>query len=460
MKKILLFALLFSTIITNAQCYESLKFGGTHTLGLKSDGTLWGWGFGSYDQLGTVNTTEPNPIQVGTINNFTKFYPGVLNTFIIKNDGTLWGVGSNYEGSLGVNSTTLTFMTFQQITIANNWTKVAPSQFFTVALKSDGTIWAWGQDDYNQTGNPPATASQNNPIQVGVATDWIDVAVGTNRTAFALKSDGTLWGWGSNNGYLLAPYSNIYSLSTPTQITTENTWTKMSLGGAHILAQKADGTLWSWGGGAQRGIGEGIPNGTTPYQIGTDVWSNFTTAGQASFGIKADGTLWGWGVNNNGQLADGTTVDRYVPTQIGTDTNWETVQARNFGTTMATKTDGTVWYWGSNYYGEFGNGMDYVSGYITSPQLTPNICVNSLSTPSYVSKDKVNAYPNPVQNLLFIDSQEIQQYQIYSVLGVKISEGTLGIGSGIDCSGLTSGVYLLSLMDSFGKSSTQKFVKE
>ena len=117
MKKILLFALLFSTIITNAQCYESLKFGGTHTLGLKSDGTLWGWGFGSYDQLGTVNTTEPNPIQVGTINNFTKFYPGVLNTFIIKNDGTLWGVGSNYEGSLGVNSTTLTFMTFRLYTI-------------------------------------------------------------------------------------------------------------------------------------------------------------------------------------------------------------------------------------------------------------------------------------------------------------------------------------------------------
>ena len=460
MKKILLFTLLFSTIITNAQCYESLKFGGTHTLGLKSDGTLWGWGRSDAGQLATSTYTEPNPIPINSITNISKFYSGVLNSFVIKFDGTLWGVGYNNYGSLGINSDIISFNNWQQITTASNWTKVAPSLYFTVALKSDGTIWAWGQDDYNQTGNPPATASQNTPIQVGVATDWIDIAVGTSRTAFALKADGTLWGWGANEGYLLETNSSVYSLSSPTQITQITTWIKFSVGAQHMLAQKADGTLWSWGTGAARGIGEGIPSSNTAYQIDESVWTYFTTGLGTSFGIKTDGTLWAWGNNGDGQLGDATTIKKYVPTQIGTDTNWETVQARNYATTMATKTDGTVWYWGRNYYGEFGNGMDYVSGYITSPQLSPNICVNSLSTPSYVSKEKVNAYPNPVQNRLFIDSELTQQYQIYSILGSKISEGPLAEGSGIDCSGLTSGVYFISLTNGLGQSSTLKFVKQ
>ena len=273
MKKILLFALLFSTIITNAQCYESLKFGGTHTLGIKSDGTLWGWGRSDAGQLATSTYTEPNPIPINSITNISKFYSGVLNSFVIKFDGTLWGVGYNNYGSLGINSDIISFNNWQQITTASNWTKVAPSLYFTVALKSDGTIWAWGQDDYNQTGNPPATASQNTPIQVGVATDWIDIAVGTSRTAFALKADGTLWGWGANEGYLLETNSSVYSLSSPTQITQITTWIKFSVGAQHMLAQKADGTLWSWGTGAARGIGEGIPSSNTAYQIDESVWT-------------------------------------------------------------------------------------------------------------------------------------------------------------------------------------------
>ena len=397
---------------------------------------------------------------MSTVTDFNKFYPGVLNSFIIKNDGTLWGVGSNYEGSLGVNATTQTFTTFQQITTENNWIKVAPSQFFTIALKSDGTIWAWGQDDDNQTGNPPATASQNIPIQVGIGSDWIDIATGTDRTAFALNSDGTLWGWGANAGNLLVTDSSVYSLSTPTQISTINTWVKFSVGAQHILAQKEDGTLWSWGSGAARGLGQDAPLNNVPNQIDTSLWTYFATGTGTSFGIKTDGTLWAWGNNGDGQLGDGTTIKRYVPSQIGTDTNWETVQARNFTTTMATKTDGTVWYWGRNYYGEFGNGLDYVSGYITSPQQTPSICVNSLSSPSFDSKNKVNVYPNPVQNQLFINAQENQTYQIFSILGVKISEGTLSVGSSINCSNLSSGVYILNLTSDFGTSSTVKFVKQ
>jgi len=250
MKKILLSILSLSLSLTvTAQCYESLTFGGVHTTARKADGTLWGWGEGYYGQLLTANETEPNPIQLGTANNWNKVYNGVENTFAIKNNGTLWGCGSNQLGSLGVNSTTQYFTSFQQITTATNWVKVAPSYFFTVALKADGTIWAWGQNDYYQTGNAPATAQQLSPIQVGTATDWVDIAVGTDRTAFAIKSDGTIWGWGANPSSIIVSGSSTTSVSTPTQVGTDTDWVKMSVGGQHILAQKQDGTLWSWGGG-------------------------------------------------------------------------------------------------------------------------------------------------------------------------------------------------------------------
>jgi alpha-tubulin suppressor-like RCC1 family protein len=460
-RTLLIFLLVFLPKPTIAQCYESLKFGGAHTIGIKQDGTLWGWGFADFGQLSTANLTEPNPVQITTISNIQNFYLGIQNTFIIKNDGTLWGIGSNIYGSLGVNSVAESVETFQQITTTNNWLKVSPSYLFTLALKTDGTIWAWGQDDINQTGNPPASESQTTPIQIGTANDWIDVATSTNSTAFALKADGTIWGWGFNIGSLLVSSSSVVGVNTPIQINGVNGFVKMSAGGSHILAQKADGTLWAWGTGPGRGVGDGSPTiGSVPLQISTDTWSFFSGGTGTSFGIKTDGTLWTWGLNTNGQLGLGTETNHSVPVQIGTDTNWATVQARKYATTMATKTDGTVWYWGTNYFGEFGNGQDYLEVYFTTPQLSPNVCVTNLSTPSFEQKDNVRLYPNPVQNRLFIDIQDKQQYQIYSVLGTKISEGMLAVGSGIDCSSFTSGVYFISLTDSLGNSSTQKFVKQ
>lgn len=148
-------------------------------------------------------------------------------------------------------------------------------------------------------------------------------------------------------------------------------------GGGHILAQKTDSTLWAWGGGKGLGVG-GTPNITnTPQQISTEKWKCFSAgSGGRSFGIKEDGTLWAWGVNTNGLLGLGDALDRLVPTQIGTDNDWRTVQTGYVS--MATKTDGTVWYWGDNYYGSFGNGDSYDPTVILSPVQTVGICVNPI----------------------------------------------------------------------------------
>jgi alpha-tubulin suppressor-like RCC1 family protein len=450
MKKTLLFiTLLTFTNLTIAQCYEQITFGGAHTVGKRSNGALWGWGAASYGNLLTANETEPNPIQLGVATDWNKVANGVANTFAIKNNGTLWGCGSNQLGSLGVNSNTQNFTTFQQITTATNWVKVSPSYFFTLALKADGTIWAWGQNDNYQLGSAPATAQQLSPIQVGTATDWVDIATGTSRTAFAIKSNGTIWGWGSNSGYLLYFGSSVSSYTTPTQINAMTDWVKMSVGSQHILAQKQDGTLWSWGGGPALGIGGTPSTTTTPQQISTDVWTSFSTGSNTSFGVKSDGTLWAWGVNTNGQLADGTTTTRTIPTQIGTDTNWHSVQARNFATTMAVKTDGTVWFWGRNYNGEFGIGTSYDLNFYTTPQQTPSVCVTTLATPTFEKESALKVFPNPAKDVVSIQynlDANNSHLEVYDIAGRSISTNVLSSSVGdlqLNTSSFPSGVYIV-----------------
>ncbi|RYM31305.1 T9SS type A sorting domain-containing protein [Brumimicrobium glaciale] len=434
MKKILLLKLiLLSSLIVSAQCFETLNFGGAHTVGQKPDGTLWGWGAASWGNLLTTNLSEPNPIQLGTETDWNIVRNGVSNTFSIKDDGTLWGCGSNQFGSLGVNSTNINFTSFQQITTANNWVKVAPSHFFTIALKADGTIWAWGQNDNYQLGNSPATAEQLFPIQVGADTDWVEIATGTGRTAFAIKSDGTIWGWGKNSSSIIVLGSGTASVANPTQVGTDTDWVTMSLGIDHILAQKTDSTLWSWGGGEGLGFG-GTPSVTnTPQQISNDKWISFFTGFNTSYGIKEDGTLWGWGRNSYGQLGDGTTSDRLIPTQIGTETNWSTVQARKSFVVMATKTDGTVWYWGGrNYYGEYGNGLSYGTTYILSPTQTQGICVTSTTGggPTYI--------PSTIGAVVGNDA---------SGAGTSVGD-SVAISGVVHCQNFSSSGYDITLIDS------------
>lgn len=252
MKKIIFTNILFILSLSlSAQCFENLQFGGMHTIGKKSDNTWWGWGRNDVDQLLGLTGHASNPIQISIETDWNKVYLGALNTFVIKENSTLWGAGSNELGSLGVNSSAPYLTTLQQITTANNWVKVAASNNHTLGLKSDGTIWAWGQNTDYQLGNSPATTEQLFPIQVGTDNDWVDIDA-ESSTSFALKADGTIWGWGFNPMSLIVSGSSTHKVATPTQIGADNDWLSMSLGGVHILAQKTDSTLWSWGGGRFR----------------------------------------------------------------------------------------------------------------------------------------------------------------------------------------------------------------
>jgi alpha-tubulin suppressor-like RCC1 family protein len=454
MKKLLLNSLLFASIITNAQCWKTVSVGEQHSVGLQTNGTLWGWGLNGDDgRVGNGAIFDVlSPVQISTATDWKEVYAGVSHTFAIKLSGELWGWGSNPDGKLG-NGTTSPSSTPIQIGIST-WKMVKAGSDHSVGIKTDGTLWAWGDNEKATLGDG-TFVDKSVPTLISSATNWKMVSCNSSRN-IAVKEDGTLWVWGFNSPILgvTGMGSGTIHIMVPTQVGVDTDWKVAVAGNGYYLALKNNNTLWVWGGGANGCLGNGSTSAINfPTQIGiANDWETVEADGFSSFGLKIDGTLYAWGRNMLGNLGNGTQADLLIPTQIGTNSDWKVV-ATSAASTSALKTDGSLYSWGINYWGNLGNGT-YVESF--TPEL---ITACNLGTEDF-NKKKVNLYPNPVQHRLFIDSEETQQYQIYSILGAKISEGRLQVASGIDCSGLTSGVYFISLTDKSGNVSTAKFVKQ
>lgn len=235
---------------------------------------------------------------------------------------------------------------------AQCWKMISAGNDNTLAIKQDGTLWGWGDSVYT---------NGTTPVQIGTATNWETVSAGYIH-ALAIKTDGTLWAWGiSVDGVFGSGIINDFSI-LPKQIGTQTDWLKIAAGTKVSSAIKTNGTLWSWGYNAVGQVGDGTTaTKLIPTQIGTDTnWSsialhtsNYTYS--STLALKTDGTMWAWGTNNNGQLGDGTYVQKNAPTQVGTDTNWSSIDTGE-SHSLAIKTNGTLWAWGSNQYGELGVG--------------------------------------------------------------------------------------------------------
>jgi alpha-tubulin suppressor-like RCC1 family protein len=304
---------------------------GDHVLAIKTDGTLWVWGYNSYNQLGTNNAiTRSSPVQLsGT--NWLQVDCASQQSAAIKTDGTLWTWGQNVYGQLGTNDR-LSKSSPVQVS-GTNWKQVGVGQRMIAAIKTDGTLWTWGRNHYGQLGVNDM-AARSSPVQIlGGGTNWKQVSLGV-WTSAAIKTDGTLWVWGRNNyGQLGTNDNTTINKSSPTQLSGIN-WKQVSPGGEAnspmMVAVKTDGTLWGWGANAQGELGTNDRiRRSSPVQIAGTNWKQVTARPQGSFSsgvfaVKTDGTLWTWGLNLWGALGDNTTISKSSPVQtVSGGTNWK-----------------------------------------------------------------------------------------------------------------------------------------
>ena len=324
--------------------------------------TLWTWGFNNNGQLGdNTTTTRLTPITTsvgGT--NWKQVACGYLHTAAIKTDGTLWTWGRNGTGQLGINlSGTATNRTTPVTTFAggNNWKQVACGDSHTAAIKTDGTLWTWGSNDFGQLGINNVIGRSTPVTTFAGGTNWKQVAAGGFHTS-AIKTDGTLWTWGSNNSGRLGDNTTTQRNTPVTTFAGGTNWKQVAAGSFHTSAIKTDGTLWTWGlnygqlGNNSATIDRSIPVTTF---LGGSNWKQVACGDYHTAAIKTDGTLWTWGRNAHGRLGDNTTTDKLTPvTTFAGGTNWKQVSCGELHTTSI-KTDGTLWVWGRNNLGQLGD---------------------------------------------------------------------------------------------------------
>jgi len=309
--------------------WSQIVAGRSSCFSIKTDGTMWSWGTNDYGALGDNTVlTRSSPVQVGALTTWSKIsiFNGGDSVTAIKTDGTLWTWGYNFYGQLGDN-TIVDKSSPIQLGALTTWSQSASGAYHTLAIKTDGTLWSWGSNEVGQLGSN-TVVYRSSPVQVGALTTWSKIASGRKYT-IAIKTDGTLWSFGYGTIGNLGDGTAI-TRSSPVQVGSLTTWSQISAGQNHTIATKTDGTIWTWGYNNRGQLGDNtVVNKSSPIQLGAlTTWSQISV-GQTnhSTALKTDGTIWTWGFNQYGPLGDGTVVYRSSPVQVGSLTTWAKIAA-------------------------------------------------------------------------------------------------------------------------------------
>jgi alpha-tubulin suppressor-like RCC1 family protein len=326
--------------------WAAVAAGRTHSLALKKDGSLWGWGSDAFGQLGqgTAVGSQDTPVQIGNDKEWAAVSAGDFYTFALKKDGSLWAWGRNTKIGLVVDEIDFSPV---QVGKAKDWATVSGrgnhASALTVALKKDGSLWAWGESYPRWVGGGSSGQGANSivPAQVGTAKDWVAVATGAAH-ALALKKDGSLWTWGGNGSGQLGQGTKDYDAhSEPVQVGEAKDWAAVAAGGggSNSLALKKNGSLWAWG-RYTFGVEQAVP-----VQVGAEKdWAAVSVSDDNIVALKKDGSLW-----------DRVTPSGKPPVQVGTAKDWAAVATSGSGHhTLALKKDGASWAWGSDSHRQLG----------------------------------------------------------------------------------------------------------
>ena len=335
------------------------------------EGTLFTWGSGPLGNGVSGDRSTPVTTSAGGVN--WKQVSAGAAVAAIKTDGTLWTWGDAGSGRLG--NAVITGNRLTPVTTfagGTNWKQVSAGGDHCAAIKTDGTLWTWGNGALGRLGNA-VTTNRSTPVTTFAGgTNWKEVSCGNVHTA-AIKTDGTLWTWGGGE---FGSLGNAVTTNVSTPVTTfagGTNWKRVSAGRTatanYVAAIKTDGTLWTWGYGGQGKLGNNGAVSTTSTPVTTFAggtnWKEVSCGYRHTAAIKTDGTLWTWGTPSNGRL--GNAVDSLSPqttpiTTFSGGNNWKQVSAGN-NLTAAVKTDGTLWTWGSSQFaagfnvGQLGNGI-------------------------------------------------------------------------------------------------------
>lgn len=326
----------------------------------------WALGLNLRGQLGDNSILErasPASI-VGGFTDWCQVAAGKDHSGGVRSNGTIWTWGSNWAGQLGDNNSTSKSSPVSVVGGFTDWNKLSLGNYHSVAIRTNGTLWAWGNNNVGQLGILDTSSFQSSPISVpGGFTDWCQVSAGTGNT-LAVRTNGTLWAWGCNRFGKLGINSTT-DVSSPISVVGGFTdWCQVSAGRDHTSAVRTNGTIWSWGYNFGGGLGDNTSvSKSSPVSVvgGFTNWCQVAAGAGHTVALRTNGTLWAWGYNWAGQLGNNSGVSASSPVSVvGGFTDWCQVTAGNYHNS-AIRTNGTLWTWGYNNNGQLGLGYPDVS---------------------------------------------------------------------------------------------------
>lgn len=428
--------------------FTSVAAGPIAVLGLKSDGSLWCWGRNDYGYCGDGSVTHrSSPVSVIGEHSFTEIYSsGVYSSFAKKSDGSIWSWGANDFGQLGDGSIThrsspvsvlssgsvdYSFSTVSKIfrhtvllgydkriyTMGNNsyfqlcpivsrfpfpanmnminlsgsFKSISTGSNQTSFLKSDGTAWCVGHNGEtggNAGGLGDGTAINKwSPVSVIGDHSFIKIVSFYNNTA-ALKDNGSVWSWGQGATYGINGDGTVADRSSPVSVVGNHSFVDIIPGGVHCFGLKHDGEVWGWGYNPPALGDANQANRSSPVSVSGGHFFKKVGAGTYNgFGLKMNGSVWSWGYNYRGSLGDGSATSRNSPVSVLGGHEFVDIANYSNENMCALKANGSAWCWGSNIWGQIGDGTSGAGGYDTSKSTPTAVIGNHSFIKVYGSQD-------------------------------------------------------------------------